>query len=155
MTGAAELVMALCAGALIFSLLRFLIPEEGAGRAVQVAASAFLLLVVVRCVTGFAKTVSSLDLSGEKQTVDVYVTDKLVEQQAEMALAEVARDRLNTAGCRFTAVTATVTYGDEGFGQVGIAVTVTDPVEGERAKETLSDWEIPVTITMEGEDTDG
>ncbi len=151
MTGIATLVTSLCAGALLASLLKVLIPETGAGRTVQVAVTAFLLLTVLRGVIGLKETVMSMDFSFGKPETVLPQTDRLVEEQAAAALEEVVKDKLNTAGCAFSSVTARVVYGEKGFTEVSLAVTVEREEEGRLAKEVLTSLNLPVTVDVKGD----
>lgn len=150
MTALSSFVVSLCAAAILFSLLMLLVPEEGAGRAVRVAASAFLLVVILSSAGSLFDGLEEMDLPTKEGTVPP--TDQVVEQQAEAALTQVAAHHLDAAGCAYSGLSARVTYGQEGFTGVELLVEVADAGEKETALLALSDLAIPVTIRVKGED---
>lgn len=150
MTALSSFIVSLCGAAILFSLLMFLVPEEGAGRAVRVAASAFLLVVILRSAGSLFDGLEEIDLTTEDSPVPL--ADEVVEQQAEEALAQVAAQHLDAAGCVYKSLSAQVTYGQEGFTGVELLVEVPDAGEKETALLALSDLAIPVTVRVKGED---
>ena len=154
MNAAVSFITAVCAAALLFSLLLLFVPEEGAGRAVRTAAAAFLTLVLLKGVTGLVSSLDGVRFPSRQTDVSdaAAQTDAVSTRFTRQALADAAADRLTSCGCRFTRVEASLSYGDGGFRDVALTVTVEDETDETGVREALAPWQIPVTVEREGED---
>ena len=151
MEAAVSFLTSLCAASLLFSLLLLLVPPDTAGKGVRLAASAFLLLILLRGLADLPLSFSR----GDTPELSFSAADKTTEEAAKEALTRETEKKLTENGCRFTRAEASLSYGDGGFTDIALTVKTNDPSEEEKIRAALLEWEIPVTVLVEGGENDG
>lgn len=141
MTAAGTFILSVCAGTLIFSLIMFIVPDKGSGKAVRIAAAAFMLTVILRSAAETVTEFEDVFAGQDRQTssADTLDSDAYIGMQASLALRTVIADRLTAAGCDFSDLTVNAVYSDGSFQQVTVSLWVPDTDDAVLARQTAEE----------------
>lgn len=136
MSALSEFLLSACAGALIFAVIAFVLPEKGAGRTARLVASVFVLTVILK--SGISAVISVSEVKTEiYEQSDEYDRNKYISKLSAEAIKRVIEEKLLFAGCSYSETEVSVVYTEDGFSDLKVTVTV-DSEEDRMIAESVS-----------------
>lgn len=123
MNAISEFLFSVCTSALIFTVITFILPEEGAGKTARLVAAVFVLTVILKAGASAALSLSKTE-TGIVDKADEYDRDEYISRISSQAVKKVIEDKLRFAGCSYSEVEVTVAYTEDGFSDLNITVKV-------------------------------
>ena len=150
MSAAQTFAVSVCAAAMIFSLIMFVVPEGSCGKTVRTVSAAFLLIVIIRAAVSAAAEIGEIQNGTQGGTSEAVNADEYISMQASLALKTVIADRLAAAGCDTESLEVEVPYSNDSFGEISVSIRVNDWEDAETARRVAGELGLEFNITVAG-----
>lgn len=123
MSAVSEFLFSVCGSALVFAVITFMLPEEGAGKTVRLVAAVFVLTVILKAGTSAILSLTKAE-TGIVDKAEEYDRNEYISTLSAEAIKRVIEDKLRFSGCFYSEAEVTVVYTEDGFSDLNVTVKV-------------------------------